>query len=54
MIETEDYWISNDNKFIFKPNFNKNISTIYYDLIYNYNKLIFSDYNKLILSNCKN
>jgi hypothetical protein len=43
MIETEDYWIQ-DNKFIFKPEFNEPIDK-YYDLISNYNTLIFSNYN---------
>ena len=42
MIETKDYWIQ-DNKFIFKPKFNSSIYK-YYDLISEYNELIFSNY----------
>ncbi len=43
MIETEDYWIY-ENKFIFKPDFNKSID-IYKDIICNCCELIFSNYN---------
>ena len=43
MIETNDYWIL-DNKLIFKPKFNESIEK-YYDLISNYDTLIFSNYN---------
>ena len=42
MIYKKDYWIL-DNKFIFKPEFNEKIDK-YYDLISNYNTLIFSNY----------
>jgi hypothetical protein len=45
MIETEDYWIS-ENKFVFKPTFNESIDK-YYDLINLYDTLIFSNYHDL-------
>jgi hypothetical protein len=45
MIETEDYWIT-DNKFVFKPQFNDYIDK-YNELIRNHNTLIFSNYNNL-------
>ena len=45
MIETEDYWIV-DNKFIFKPNFNELIDK-YFELISNYNELIFFNYTDI-------
>ncbi len=45
MIETEDYWIY-ENKLIFKPEFNKQINN-YFDIISNYEELIFTDYNNL-------
>src|SRR3990167_4952596 len=42
-METEDYWIY-ENKIIFKPNFSNKLDT-YFDIIYKYNELIFSNYN---------
>ena len=42
---TDKYWINN-NKFIFRPNFNEDIND-YLSLISKYDELIFSDYNKL-------
>jgi hypothetical protein len=45
MIETLDYWIQ-DDKFIFKPDFNEPIYK-YYDLISNCNALIFSNYSDI-------
>ena len=43
MIETLDYWIV-DNKFIFKPEFNKSIIK-YIDVISNCDTLVFSNYD---------
>lgn len=45
MIETTDYWISNET-FIFKSCFNSSIN-IYNDILSNYNKLIFSNCDDL-------
>ncbi len=45
MIKTCDYWIL-ENKFVFKPSFNKSINK-YYNLIKNYDELIFSNYNDI-------
>lgn len=45
IIETKDYWIYED-KFIFKPDFNNTLDK-FYNLISNYNELIFSDYDNL-------
>ena len=39
-METEDYWIYNDDTLVFKPQFNKSIG-LYIDIISKYNKLIF-------------
>jgi phage anti-repressor protein len=51
--ETSDYWIY-ENKFIFKPEFNNQIDE-YYELISNYDELIFSNYDDLnILLETKN
>ena len=43
MIETSDYWIQ-DNKFIFKPEFNSSVQ-VYIDLISELDELIFSNYD---------
>jgi hypothetical protein len=43
MIETNDYWIIED-QFIFKPHFNLSID-VYKNIISQYNKLVFSDYD---------
>ena len=45
MLETSDYWIQ-DNKFIFKPEFNSSIQ-VYIDLISQSNELIFSNYDDI-------
>jgi hypothetical protein len=45
MIETTNYWIY-ENKFIFKPKFNKSLDK-YYNLISKYDQLIFSNYDNL-------
>lgn len=45
MIETDDYWIT-DNKLIFKPTYNGQISD-YNELIYAHKELIFSNYTDL-------
>ena len=47
MIESNDYWII-ENKIIFKPEFNLSLST-YDKLLCEYNELVFSDYNNVIM-----
>lgn len=43
MISTDNYWLF-DNKFIFKPEFNKIISDEYYELISKCDTLVFANY----------
>ena len=45
-METLDYWIYSNDTIIFKPEFNKPIDS-YSDIISQYSKLIFSNYNNL-------
>jgi hypothetical protein len=47
MIETNDYWIIED-QFIFKPHFDSSID-VYKNIIQQYNKLIFSDYDDVYI-----
>ena len=47
MIETKDYWIIED-QFIFKPHFDSSIN-VYKNIIQQYNKLVFSDYDDVYI-----
>ena len=42
----DNYWITDDEWLIFKPEFNEPLDN-YYDVINKYPKIIFSDYNRL-------
>ena len=46
MIETDDYWICDQDTLIFKPEFNDNLDKYNY-LLEKYEKIIFSNYDDL-------
>src|SRR6056300_1588789 len=41
----DNYWITDDECLIFKPEFNEPLDN-YYDIINKYNKIMFSNYNE--------
>ena len=45
-MELENYWIYNNDTIVFKPDFNESINN-YINIIKQYDKLIFSNFNDL-------